>query len=122
MPRSPQNDIASASPPSEGKSWLGGLITYNPPAGQTASERLGLFGSALRDASAYFQGRPQLAGSLDNTIAEHRRRLQLLQETAMASQAQRVAQSALPAPDPLQQAVIRPWTPQKLRSKRPWIA
>lgn len=116
----PQTGIERASIPlQQGTSWLGGLINYNPPQGQTAAERLGLFGSALRDASAYFQGRPQLAGSLDNSIAEHQRRLQLLRETALAAQNQRAAQSALPAPDPLQPAVIGPQTPWAPQSRRP---
>ena len=93
------------------------MINYNPPQGQTAAERLGLFGSALRDAAAYFQGRPQLAGSLDDSIAEHRRRLQLLQEAALAAQRSRAAASALPGPDPLQPAVSRPQMPVAPRLK-----
>jgi hypothetical protein len=119
----PQAGIARVSIPlQQGSSWLGGLINYNPPPGQTAAERLGLFGAALRDASAYFQGRPQLAGSLDNSIAEHRRRLQLLQETALAAQRSRAAASALPGPDPLQPAVIRPQTPLAPQLKGMWTA
>lgn len=119
----PQSGIERASIPlQQGTSWLGGLINYNPPQGQTAAERLGLFGSALRDASAYFQGKPHLAGSLDDSIAEHRRRLQLLQETALAAQRQRVVETALPAREPLQQAVIGPQTPLAPRLKGMWTA
>jgi hypothetical protein len=119
----PQTGIERASIPlQQGQSWLGGLINYNPPQGQTAAERLGLFGSALRDASALFQGPPHLAGSLDNSIAEHRRRLQLLQETAAAAQQQRVTQSTLHTSDPLQQAVIGPDARLALPQQRRWIA
>jgi hypothetical protein len=72
-----------------GTDYLGGLVNFNPPAGQTDAERMGLFGSALRDASAWFRGQPQLAGSLDKAIAEQKQRIAQLQERAAAAGARR---------------------------------
>lgn len=55
------------NPDTGGTDYLGGAVSYNPKDGQTASQRLGIFGASLKDAGAYLDGKPQYATNLSDT-------------------------------------------------------
>lgn len=103
----PQPSFWGGTPnPNGGTDYLGGFVNYNPKPGQTGSQRLGLFGSTLKDIGAFVSGHPGDANNLAGTERYQDAQSQMAAQKAALAQVQQQLSDANAKPEQVRQALV----------------
>lgn len=95
--RAPDGQMITGPPQLDGNPehrYLGGLVKYQRPEGQTSADRMALFGATLSDVGSRLAGRD--AGSLDRVQAGFRKRALEAQQQSQLAELTALAQTLYP--------------------------